>query len=138
MILIMSKRDQPPRLYGIPLELALWKKKVEAVFLAEVPGFRPPTRSDILRNPRRGIRLSQPTGMDISADGRTAAVITYRSLYLFERESDETWAEAFQRTPVEYYGPAGVHDEAVTFGHDPGSIIITTEGRPAPIYRLDP
>jgi len=76
--------------------------------------------------------------MDISTDGRTAAVITYRSLYVFEREDGETWADAFQKQPVEYVGPPGQHEEAVTFGHEPGSIIVTTERRPAPIYRLDP
>ena len=137
MLLLLSKRDQPPRLYGVPLDLALWEDKVEAVLLAEVPVFRPPTQKDMLLNPGRGMWISQPTGMDISADGGTAAVITYRSLYVFKRENGETWPEAFQRTPVEYLGPPGSYEEAVCFGHDPGSIFITTERRPAPIYRLD-
>lgn len=137
MILLLSKRDRPPRLYGVPLDLALWEDDVEAVFLTEVPVFRPPTRSDILSHPKRGMWVSQPTGMDISENGRMAAVITYRSLYVFERENGETWAEAFQRTPAEYVGPPGLHDEAVGFGHDPQSIYVTTERRPAPLYRLD-
>jgi len=137
MILLLSKRDQPPRLYGIPLDKALDEKKVEAEFLAEVTGFRPPTRSDIMKNLKRGMWVSQPTGMDISADGRMAAVITYRSLYLFHREDNETWAEAFQRQPEEFIGPPGLHDEAVSFGHDQRSIYVTTERRPAPLYRLE-
>ena len=83
------------------------------------------------------MRVSTPTGMDISADSRLAAVLTYRSLYVFKRENDETWAEAFQREPTEYIGPPGVHDEAVTFSHDQKSIYVTTERRPAPLYRLD-
>lgn len=137
MLLILSKRDEPPRLYGIPLDLALWQDEIEATFLGEVPGFRPPTRSDILRHPGRGLWVSQPTGMDISADGRLAAVITYRSLYLFRRESGESWAEAMQRPPEEYVGPPGYHDEAVGFTPDGRSVYVTTEGRPAPLYRLD-
>jgi hypothetical protein len=137
MILFLTKRDNPPRLYGIPLDLALWEEDVEAVFLAEVRGFRPPTRMEILSNPRRGMWISQPTGMDISADGRTAAVITYRSLYFFRRQDNETWGEAFQRTPEEHIGPPGYHDEAVAFGQEPGSVFVTTERRPAPVYRLD-
>lgn len=137
MILLLTKRDQPPRLYGIPRDLALWEDEVEAEFLAEVPGFRPPTRIDFLSNPGRGLWVSQPTGMDISPDGRTAAVITYRSLYLFHREDGENWAETFQRAPVEYEGPPGFYDEAVSFGHEPGSLYVTGERRPAPIYRLD-
>jgi len=137
MILFLSKSDQPPRLYGVPMELALWEDELEAAFLGEVPGFRPPTRSDILSSPKRGMSVSRPTGMDISADGRTAAVITYRSLYVFERGDDETWVEAFQREPREYAGPPGLHDEAVGFSHDQQSIYVTTERRPAPLYRLD-
>ncbi|MFC1719846.1 hypothetical protein ACFL00_01735 [Pseudomonadota bacterium] len=137
MILFLTKRDKPPRLYGIPLDLALWEEDVEAVFLAEVPGFRPPTRMEILGNPKRGMWISQPTGMDISSDGRTAAVITYRSLYFFRRQDNETWAAAFQRTPEEYIGPPGYQDEAVAFGHDTGTVFVTAEGRHAPVYRLD-
>jgi hypothetical protein len=137
MILFLTKRDNPPRLYGIPLDLALWEEEVEAVFLAEVPGFRPPSPQYILTHPKRGMSSSQPTGMDISSDGRRAAVITYRSLYIFQREDGESWAEGFQRVPDEFEGPRGLHDEAVCFGHDQDSIFVTTEGRPAPVYRLD-
>jgi hypothetical protein len=137
MLLLMTKRDQPPRLYGLPLDLALWNRELEAEFLGTVPGFRPPTRNDILRHPRRGLWFSQPTGMDISPDGRVAAVITYRSLYLFTRVESESWAEAFQRQPVEIIGPPAKQNEAVTFSLDGRSIFIATEGRPAPLYRLD-
>ena len=136
-ILFLSKRNVPPRLYGVPLERALSEKKVEAEFLAEVPGFRPPTQMDILKSPSRGMWVSQPTGMDISPDGRMAAVITYRSLYLFHREEGESWAEAFQREPQEFIGPPGTHDEAVGFSADGKTVYVTTERRPAPLYRLD-
>lgn len=136
-ILFLSKRDIPPRLYRVSLEQALKEKELEAEFLAEVPGFRSPTKQDILFNPKRGMWVSQPTGMDISPDGRTAAVITYRSLYLFRREGDESWAEAFQKQPEEFVGPPGTHDEAVAFSADGKSVFVTTERRPAPIYRLD-
>jgi len=138
MILFLSKRDDPPRLYGIPMDLALWEDELEAKFLGEVPGFRPPTRSDIIGHPKRGLWVSQPTGMDISEDGRKAAVITYRSLYVFERLGEETWVEAFQREPAEYVGPPGLHDEGVAFSHDQQSIYVVTERRPAPLHRLDP
>ena len=48
MILLLNKRTSTPRLYGVPLNKALSQEEVEADFLAEVPGFRPPTagRSD--------------------------------------------------------------------------------------------
>ena len=137
MILLLSKRNKPPRLYGVALEKALAEEKADAVFLAEVPTLRGYTREDLMRNPARGLYVSNPTGMDISPDGRLAAVLTYRSLYVYERAAEEAWAEAFQREPVEYLGPEGLHDEAVTFGLDGRSIYVTTERRPAPLHRLD-
>lgn len=136
-ILVLTKRDSPPRLYGVPLDLALWQHEVEAEFLGEVPGFRPPTRTDILRSLKRGQWVSQPTGMDISADGRLAAVLTYRSLYLFRRDDAESWPEALQRAPREIIGPPGLHDEGVAFTPDGQSVIVVSEGRPAPLFRLD-
>lgn len=136
-LLLLSKRDTPPRLYGVPLERALSETKLVAEYLAEVPGFRPPGRLDLLTNPKRGFWVSQPTGMDISADGRMAAVITYRSLYLFRRAEGRSWAEAFQGEPEEFVGPPGTHDEAVSFSLDGNSVYVTTERRPAPIHRLD-
>jgi hypothetical protein len=136
-LLILSKRDQPPRLYGVPLDLALWKQDLEAEFLGEVPGLRPPTRTDILRNPGRGLWVSQPTGMDISPDGRRAAVITYRSLYLFERAAGEGWAAALSRPPQEIVGPPGTQDEGVAFSADGRSVLVTAEGSPTPVWRLD-
>jgi hypothetical protein len=136
MILFLTKRDHPPRLYGLPVEEALQAGKAELQYLGEVPGFRPPTMADLLTSKKRGPWVSQPTGMDISSDGRRAAVITYRSLYLFERAEGETWAEAFQKAPLEFVGPPGLHDEAVTFGFDASDVYVSTERRPTPIYKL--
>jgi hypothetical protein len=133
MLLILSKRDQPPRLYGIPLDLALWKQEMEAEFLGEVP---PRRRGAISDQSRRGpwVRITRPGHF---ARRRLAAAITYRSLYLFERGADESWIEAFQRAPEEIIGPPGFHDEAVGFSADGRSVFVTSEGRAAPLYRLD-
>ena len=136
-ILFLSKADQPPRLYRAPLDAALAESELKLEFLGEVPGFRPPSRRDILTGLNRGLRVSQPTGMDISADGRLAAVITYRSLYLFRRAEGETWLEAFQRPPQEFPGPPGLHEEAVTFSENNRAIYVTSERHPAPVSRLD-
>ena len=136
-ILFISKPDQPPRLFGIALDQALAEKELTLQFLGEVHGLRPPSQKDVLMGFKRGLRVSQPTGMDISADGRLAAVITYRSLYLWQREEGESWIEAFQRQPVEYLGPPGLYEEAVSFSEDEKSIYVTSERRPAPLSRLD-
>jgi hypothetical protein len=137
MILFLTKRDFPPRLYGLSLDDVFQDEKVELSFLGEAPTLRAPTMADLLSHKKRGQWISQPTGMDISADGRLAAVITYRSLYLFERAENETWVEALQKAPVEFIGPPRLHDEAVTFGHDQRSVYVSTEQRPTPLYRLN-
>ncbi len=136
MILFLTKRDRPPRLYGLPVEEALQAGKAQLHYLGEVPGFRAPTMADLLSSKKRGSWVSQPTGMDISSDGRRAAVITYRSLYLFERAEGESWADAFLKAPLEYIGPPGLHDEAVTFEFDASDVYVSTERRPTPVYKL--
>jgi hypothetical protein len=123
-ILFMSKRDKPPRLYGVSAERAMREDEMTLAFLGEVPGFRPPTPMDLLREPERGDWVSQPTGMDISADGRSAAVITYRSLYLFSRDGEESWAQAFRNNPIEFLGPPGSYEEAVGFSRQDSVIIL--------------
>jgi hypothetical protein len=137
MILLLSKRDKPPRLYGVPLDSALAEQEMKAEFLGEIHPLPPPTRSDLLKHPKRGLWISQPTGMDISQDGRLAAVITYRSLYVYERNENQTWLEAFQREPAEFRGPPRLHEEGVAFSEDQQSIYVATEQRPAPLHRLD-
>ena len=137
MILFLSKRDRPPRLYGLPVEDALQAGKAELQYLGDVPGFRPPTTTDLLNSKKRGAYISQPTGMDISSDGTRAAVITYRSLYLFERAEGESWADAFLKAPLEYIGPPGLHDEAVTFEFNALDVYVSTERRPTPVYKLE-
>ena len=84
---------------------------------------------------RDGQWVSQPTGMDISPDGRWAAVISYRSLYLFEKAQDQDWADALAGEPIELEGPPSLKEEAVGFSRDGDFILVTTEGLPAPLYR---
>ena len=136
-ILFMTKRDKPPRLYALPLQDALNQDSVELKFLAEVPTFTPATAGEKLRSGKKAEWLSQPTGMDISEDGLLAAIITYRSMYLFSREEGESWAQAFQKKPIEKYGPPGVYEEAITIDESGNRVVITTEKIPTPVYQYD-
>jgi len=135
-ILLLTKRDKPPRLYAVDAGQATEQARLELEFLGVAPMFRPPTRADMRRMGADGAWISQPTGMDINAAGTLAAVITYRSLYLFERQTGKTWAEAFLRPPREFLGPASADEEAIAFSEDMSALFITTEGRLAPIYHV--
>jgi len=136
-ILLLSKRDKPPRLYAVDLETALTQESAELEFLGTTSTLRPPSSRDRLHWGGRTDWISQPTGFDISADGSEAVVITYRSLYRYRRLDGEDWLSALQRKPEEVVGPPGVQNEAVAYSIDGKAIYVTTEKRPAPLYRFE-
>lgn len=135
-ILLLSKRDKPARLYSVDLQSALTKSQVELKFLGTIAALRRPTIADRAKWGGRVDWISQPTGLDISADGREAVVITYRSLYRFQRQADEDWLTAFQRKPSEVVGPPAPQNESVAYSTDGKSIYVTTEKLPAPVFRF--
>ncbi len=136
-ILLLSKRDKPPRLYAIDLETALTQQFAELEFLGTTSALRPPTPRDHLHWGGRTDWISQPTGFDISADGNEAVVITYRSLYRYRRQENEDWLTAMQRKPDEVVGPPAVQNEAIAYSVDGKAIYVTTEKRPAPMHRVE-
>ncbi|MDX2428894.1 MAG: hypothetical protein QNK22_09400 [Xanthomonadales bacterium] len=136
-ILFLTKRDKPSRLYALDLETALTKVHAELKFLGTIAKLRPPTSKDRIHWHGRTDFISQPTGFDISPDGSEAVIITYRSLYRFRREPDEGWLSALQRKPVEVGGPPSVQNEAISYSVDGKAIYVTTEKRPAPIFRFE-
>jgi hypothetical protein len=78
-----------------------------------------------------------PTGLDLSADGRYAAVVTYKDAYLFPRIGSESWAEAFARRPQRIPMPPLRQAEAIAFGADERTLFVTTEKLPTPLFRFD-
>jgi len=136
-ILLISKRDKPPRLYGVSLETALTEGHAELKFLGAISNLRPPSSRDRFHWGGKTDFISQPTGFDISSDGNEAAIITYRSLYRFRHQPGETWAEALQRKPDEVVGPPSIQNEAISYSADGKAIYVTTEKLPAPVFRFE-
>lgn len=135
-LLILSKRDPVPRLYSLDGVVALSEPDAELLFLTEVSSLRPPdTENDENFGPRAPY-ISQPTGLDISADGTQAAIITYRSLYLFQAPAGGDWAAGLNTPPLEIIGPPHKKEEAVAFEPDGGGVSITTEGKRAPLFEF--
>lgn len=135
-LLALTKRDRPPRLYALDITTALNEDEDTFVFLGEVSRLRPPQPDDRRAFGDRAPWVSQPTGFDIAPDGSHAAVITYRSLYLFERPDGGGWLEGLNAEPVEILGPPGAHEEAVGFGADGHSIWVSGEGHNAPLWEF--
>lgn len=135
-IILLTKRETPPALYTLPL--APTSRVRVARRVRTVTTIPPPTAGDLRRDPVYGRYGSQPTGMDISPDGRHAVVLTYRTAYRFDRSPGETWAEAFGRPPGRIAIPLLAQAEGICFGEDGRTVFITSEKRPAPLLRITP
>lgn len=135
-VLLLTKRIRPPRLYS--LDLTRRSKVATARFLMTVVTMPAPTEAELMADPIYGRFRSQPTAMDISSDGRLAAVLTYGRAYLFERKGDEGWERVFSREPEALPAFDLRQAESICFGTDGRTVFITTEKRPAPLLRLEP
>jgi len=138
-VLVLTKRDNPPLLFELPLippDYPIVAKKVAAV--RQIP---PPSDEDLLQ--KYGKYRSQPTALDLSPDGRQAVVLTYKHAYLFNRESHDSWAAGLSGHPetVPLPLPQDRSDfrqrEAICFVAGSRTLLITSEGHGAGIFRLE-
>jgi hypothetical protein len=136
-IFLLSKRDKPAGIYSIPLDQALSKTQAILSFEGNLATLRPPGVKDMRQfGKREGKWVSQPNGMDISKNGKLATLITYRSVYLYRRQDGEAWPAVFSRKPLEFIGPSSRTEEAIGFTSDGAFIMVTAEGRSAPVFRI--
>lgn len=126
-ILFLSKRTNPPEVYELPLR----PPKKPGLLTARAVG-----RTSVKSPGGDLVGFSnQPTGLDITADGSLAAVITYYGVFLFPRTSAETWAEAFSKQPVLLPPHLLGQAESVAFSKDGKTIFAISEGRASPVAR---
>jgi hypothetical protein len=126
-IILISKRTKPPMVYEMPLR----PKGSEPVVAKKV--------GETSVVPPKGVfplpYIAQPTGLDISADGSAAAVVTYYGVFLFSRTGKESWAEALAKAPV-ILKPHGLHQaESIAFSRDGKWLTVVSEGVGSPIVR---
>jgi hypothetical protein len=134
-VLVLTKRDIPALLYSVPL-IPDSKKRQAATRLGAVSSLPRPSRSEIEYAPKTDYWPWQPTGLDISADGTKAVVLTYGGVYLYERQPDQSWITALQQQPVVISRTYNRQAEAVAFNASGDAIFITLEQRNAPLFRL--
>lgn len=135
-LLILSKRDRPPRLYGLSLDAALGAAEPRLEALGVVNALRPGDDADRRRFGHDAGDFAQPTGMDIDTDGARAAIISYRSLFLFDLQRAADGLPVFSE-PLEILGPPSRSEEAVSYAAGGHSVYVTAEGLRAPIFRFD-
>lgn len=134
--LLISKRTEPPILYELPLGPEYAGERLVAKRVVAVTGLPVPLDKQKLPDNRFGKFSFQNTALDISSDGRSAAVLTYGATWLFTRNFDEDWASAFARDPELVATPFMVQAESLAFTPDGRSLFITSEGTPAPFLHL--
>jgi hypothetical protein len=125
-VLLVTKvrrgRDDPA-IFALPLEALVGARApegpVEAKKLASLPGVP---------------RLT--TALDVSPDGRRLVVLTYGDAHGWARSASETWSDALARPGTKIPLPRREQGEAVCFGLDGRSLLLTSEGRPCPVWEL--
>ncbi|MCW1883900.1 hypothetical protein OKA04_04120 [Luteolibacter flavescens] len=126
-ILLLSKRTSPPYLYELPLKPAGKDPQVArkvGKITEKLSAGMPPIPFG-----------TQPTGLAVSADGRSAAVVTYFRVFLFPRGEGETWEAAFARPPMPLVPHRLRQAESVCFARDGSAIFVVSEGAKSPVVR---
>ncbi|WP_322521647.1 hypothetical protein SR882_01805 [Guyparkeria halophila] len=140
-ILLLTKREDPPRLFALPLsareafpgegsprERLAGAEVHEARLLGPMGGLAPTDPINWLLSPLTGRQTSLPTGMALSPDGRLLAVLTYSSLYFFRRDVGEPWSEAIRRPVASRSLPRIDQWEGIAFDRSPHLLHIVREG----------
>ncbi len=136
-LLVLTKREIPAALYKVPLRPADEDERQQAVRLGDISSLPQPPRQDVLFAPKTKDWWWQPTGMDIAHDGSAAVVLTYRGIFYYRRAAGEDWFNALRRRPVALSTGDWGEAESVAFNSSGTAIYVTTEGKGAPLVRID-
>jgi hypothetical protein len=135
-ILLISKKRRPPELFVLPLRPQGGVQTAHRVgTLAGVPE---PDAEELRGNAKQARILRQVTAADVSPDGRTLAVMTYRDLLLYPRRNGQSWAQAIAAKPKATALPWLPQAEAMGWARDGKAVYVTGEFIPAPLYRIAP
>lgn len=140
LVYLLAKRTAPHGLYSLPLRPPAGQPAPVATLVSEVPNtFIPqPSAGQRLLPIASGRYRAQPTGMDFSADGSAAVVLSYGDVLLFQRRKNEPWKTAFTRAPVVLDPHHLLQAEGVAFGADNRTIYVSSEGADSSILRYKP
>lgn len=132
LVYVLTKRNLPARLYSVPLYGGTPSEPVAARYLGLVDSLPQPTAQE-RKNAPQLFWYWQPTAMDFSADGSFAQVLTYRGIYTYDRDDDESWFEALSRPPRETLLKDLLSESLCVTA---SGTYVTVERRRPPLYRL--
>ena len=135
-VFVLTKRDIPAVLYELPL-VPRGDDILTATRVGAIGSLPAPRAQDVEHAPASKDWYWQPTAMEIAADNLSVLVLTYRAIYVYRRNVDESWFAALSRRPL----VIGLGDyreaEAAAFGADGTSVFVTVEQQHAPLLRID-
>ena len=135
-ILVLTKRQIPAVLQSLPLRPE-GSEPLVATRLGVVDSLPQPTQQDVALALPRDFWWWQPTGMDISADGRAVVILTYGGVYYYRRTAGQDWIPALAAKPEVLVAGNYRKAESVAFAPDTKSVFVTFEGRHAAVLRID-
>ncbi|MFC0677444.1 hypothetical protein ACFFGH_06200 [Lysobacter korlensis] len=136
-ILLITKKREPPEVFSLPLRPE-GGGLLTAERIGTLVGLPRPDQQMRERWPRRARLQGQVTAADISPDGRTLAVMTYRHLLLYTRAPRESWSQAIAEKPTIRALPVLPQPEALGWSRDGRTLYATGEFIPAPLYQVRP
>lgn len=134
-ILILTKRDIPAVLYSVPLYPPS-DKLLTATRIGEIDSIPQPTAYDLERAIPDQNWHWQPNALDFSAAGDAAVILTYKALYYFARQGEQSWFATLQSTPLRFDLGEYREAESAVFSNAGEHIYVTVEKRNAPLLRL--
>lgn len=131
-ILLLSKRDEPPRLYRLPLPDAPPKEPLVARLLGPIAPLPE------LPLPQRVLArfAYAPTAFDISADGLTAVILVPSEARVYRRRRGEAWLDVLRRPVAPIPLPDMGGAEAAALSADGHTLYVGAEGRPGRWQRV--
>lgn len=134
LIYLISKRDEPPRIYTLPLRPPEQRLQ-QAQLQGTLPHIPRPTAADLEADPDNGKYRSQITAMDIDGQRQRLVLATYKHLYLFSTRGFDSWAAALQAQPLMIKRPLLRQAETVCFDQA-GNIFYGSEQLPWPLMQM--
>ncbi len=133
-ILINKKDKNAPTAYRLSLTQ---KKPNIATIIAELKQFS--KRSSFTKLAKRftGVNLDAVTAMDISSNGMFALVLTYKSIWLYEKSKKTSWSSTFSRPAKIVANHTLPQAESLSIDLNQQSVTISSEKLPAPVIKID-
>ena len=75
--------------------------------------------------------------MDISADNLAAVILNYRAVFYYERAPGQDWFDALNTRPRRVSIGNFRNAEAIAFGDERRTVIVTGENKNSPLLAID-